>query len=282
MSDKVNLTVVILTLNEEVHISNSINNVVNWAKDVFILDSFSTDRTCEIAKELGATIFTRKFDTYANQRNYAIKELPILTEWMLFLDADEYLEEELKREISTVIPSTDNDGFLIAYKFFFNGKWIKYGGYYPTIILRLFKVSNAQCSRDMNEHIDVKGKVGVLNNNFVHSDQKGITEWIHKHNKYATYEARELIKFDKSKEEDKFANLFGTQPQRKRWIREKIWNKLLPPLIRPFIYYFYRYVLRLGFLDGKQGFIFHFLHGFWFPFLIDVKYLEMKKRKCVE
>ncbi len=119
-------------------------------------------------------------------------------------------------------------------------------------------------NHEMNEHIKISGKVGYLEHPFIHKDNKGIGDWISKHNKYATYEAEELLKYKQRKqagEKDEFANLSGSQAQKKRWIREYIWNPLMPPLIRPFIYFFYRYIIRLGFLDGKAGFIYHFLQG---------------------
>ncbi|BDY13534.1 glycosyltransferase family 2 protein [Hydrogenimonas cancrithermarum] len=278
----INLTVVILTLNEEVNIEHSVGNVVGWAKEVFVLDSGSMDKTVEIAESLGAKTFYRKFDNYAAQRNYAIKELPIKTEWMLFLDADEYLPPELKQEIEKELDNPRADGYMIKFRFYFMGRWIKHGGYYGTKILRLFRKEKASVDRDMNEHVVINGIVGELKNDFIHDDHKGITEWISKHNKYATYEALELIKYDerkKNEKKDEFADLFGTQAQRKRWIREYIWNPLMPPLVRPFIYYFYRYFLKLGFLDGKPGFIYHFLQGLWWTFLIDVKYIEMKNKE---
>ena len=286
MDNRIQLTVVILTFNEEINIRQSISNVIGWAKAVYILDSGSTDKTVQIAQELGAKIFYRKFDTYAKQRNYAIKKLPIETEWILFLDADEYLTNELKQEIRNTLIMPDAEGYLIKYRFYFMNKWIKHGGYYGTKILRLFKKSNAYVDRDMNEHIIINGTIKELKNDFIHKDNKGVSDWIEKHNRYATFEALELIKYEKRKREnttDEMANLFGTQVEQKRWIREYIWNPLLPPLIRPFIYYFYRYIIRFGFLDGKEGFIFHFLHGLWFYFIIDVKYIEIKrKEKCVE
>ena len=278
---KSNLTVVILTYNEEINIKQSLSNVIDWAEHVYVLDSGSTDETCNIAKEMGAEVFYRKFDTYAKQRTYAMKELPIKTEWMLFLDADEYLFDELKDEISTTITSTDFDGFYLKRRFYFMNGWIKYGGYYPTWILRLFKHKLASCHRDMNEHIKVDGKVGYLKNDFVDENQKGITDWLDKHNRYVSFEAQELLNFEENKKNNKkdvMSNLFGSQAERKRWIREKIWNPLLPPFVRPFIYFFYRYIIRLGFLDGKAGFVYHLIHGLFYRLLIDVKYLELKRK----
>jgi len=276
------LTVVILTYNEEVNIKQSISNVIDWADDVYVLDSYSTDKTVEISQQLGAKVFFRKFDNYAKQRTYAMQELPINTEWMLFLDADEYLFDELKKEIDTTLDNTNFDGFYLKRRFYFMGSWIKYGGYYPTWILRLFKHKKATCHRDMNEHIKVDGEIGYLKNDFVDENQKGITDWLNKHNKYVAFEAQELLNFEEDKKNNKkdvMSNLFGSQVERKRWIREKIWNPLLPPLVRPFIYFFYRYIVRLGILDGKAGFVYHLIHGLFYRLLIDVKYLELKNKK---
>jgi glycosyltransferase involved in cell wall biosynthesis len=276
------LTVIILTLNEEVNIAHAINSVKGWAADIFILDSGSTDGTIKLAENMGAKVFHRTFDNYANQRNYAITELPVQTEWIFFLDADEYATPELKNEIDAVIKENKFDGLYIKFRFYFLDRWIKHGGYYPTWILRLFKKDKASVSRGMNEHIIIDGKVGYLKNDFMHKDNKGLNEWIAKHKRYAAYEAEELIKFKRRKAEgrrDEFADLKGSQAQKKRWIRENIWNPLMPPLIRPFIYYFYRYIIRLGFLDGKAGLVYHYLQGLWYPLLIDRKYLRLKRER---
>lgn len=280
MTIKLQLSIIILTYNEELNITKSIKNISDFASEVFILDSGSIDKTCSIAADLGAKVFQRNFDNYSNQRNYALKELPIKNEWILFLDADEYLTEELKKEISETLPGTDYDGFYLKRRFYFQGKWIKHGGYYPIWILRLFKKEKCTVDRAINEHFVVKGKVGYLKNDFVDENKKGISEWISKHNSYADYEALELISAKSQPAKDaQLSNFFGSQVERKRWIRENIWNRFLPPLIRPFIYFFYRYFLRLGFLDGKAGFIYHFLQGLWFLFLIDVKYLELRRKR---
>lgn len=281
------LTVVILTKDEEVNIAQALQSVIGWAHDIFILDSGSIDRTCEIAKSFGARVFYRQFDNYANQRNYAIQKLPIETEWMLFLDADEYLSEKLKFEIFEVLSKkeTSVDGYYIKYRFYFMGKWIKYGGYYPTYILRLFRRSKASISREMNEHVYVEGFTENLKNDFIHNDLKGFSFWLNKHIYYAALEAKELMKSKKMNEfknEVSFANFWGSQAQRKRWVREHIWNKMMPPLVRPFIYFVYRYIFRLGFLDGRVGLVFHLLHGLFYPLIIDVKYLELKRNDAKE
>ena len=281
----VDLTVVILTLNEEKNLPYALENVIGWAKEVFVLDSGSTDKTVEIAEKMGAKVFYRKFDTYAKQRNYAIKELPIDTEWMMFLDADEWLTDELKNEIEQTLPQTEKDGFFMKRRFYFMGRWIKHGGYYPVKLLRLFKREKAHVERDINEHVVVDGEIGELRYDFVDENRKGIHDWIEKHNRYSSFEAQELLNYDKRKQEgekDEFAKFFGTQPQRKRWIKENIRNRTIPPLARPFVYFTYRYFIKMGFLDGKEGFIYFMMHAFIMGLATNVKYLELKRDESPE
>lgn len=172
----------------------------------------------------------------------------------------------------------EEDGFYIKRRFHFMGRWIKYGGYYPTILLRLFKHEKASCEREINEHIHVEGERGQLKYDFVDANNKDFTHWLDKHNSYSSFESKQ---FDQKHEG--ITNFWSTQAERKHWIRQNIWNKMMPPLIRPFFYFFYRYFLRLGFLDGKVGFIYHFMQGLVYHLLIDVKYIESKmKNKCAE
>lgn len=274
---KISVSVVILTYNEERNISQALNSVCGWAQ-VFILDSLSKDRTIEIAKRFDCVVFEHPFENYAKQRNFALDHLPIQTEWVLFLDADEWLPADIKEEISNLIHGNpEENGFYIKWRFIWMGKWIKHG-YYPTWILRLFRYKKARCeNRGVNEHLVVDGKIGYLKCDFIHEDHKDVTEWISKHNRYATMEAMELNKMN---EDAKYidSRFWGTQTQRKRWLRYRIFNNL-PPLLRPFLYFFYRYIVRGGFLDGKDGFIYHFLQGLWWYLLIDIKYLELKKKR---
>lgn len=271
------LAVVILTYNEEANIAQALDSVAGWANEIFVLDSLSTDRTLEIARQYSCHITQNKFENYAKQRNYALDHLPIHSEWVLFLDADEWLPDVLKQEISALIATSPvENGFYIKWRLIWMGRWIR-RGYYPTWILRLLRYGKGRCEdRTVNEHLIVEGKTGQLRNDFMHEDRKGVTDWIVKHNGYATREAQELFNTRVTPDYREIdARLFGTQAQRKRWLRYKVWNRL-PPLIRPLFYFFYRYVLAGGFLDGKAAFVYHFLQGLWYPMLIDVKYLEMK------
>jgi glycosyltransferase involved in cell wall biosynthesis len=175
-----NLTVIILTYNEEIHIDRVIRNVKPWAQKVVILDSGSNDKTLEIIRSNSISVHYRAFDNYSNQRNHAIKNLEITTDWILFLDADEYLSEELKIEIDLNIKESDCEGFYLRRRFYFMGKWIKFGGYYPTYILRLFKKDCGYFQREINEHFVIDGKTSFLKNDFVDDNIKPFEFWAKK------------------------------------------------------------------------------------------------------
>lgn len=272
---KASVTVVILTYNESIHIRRAIQNVMDWCEEVVVLDSNSTDDTASIAEQAGAKVYYRAFDNYASQRNYAIQHLPVSTEWILFLDADEYLSEELKQEITQVLQSgSEMNGYYMKRRFYFMDKWIRWGGYYPTWILRLFKKDKGLFEREVNEHVVIDGPTAKLKNDFADKNNKLFSFWWAKHLQYARKEAEDLYKENKLHESFK---LNGSQAARKSWLRYKVWNRM-PVMIRPFIYFFYRYFLRLGFLDGRVGFIFHFMHGLVYFLLIDIFYLELKTK----
>lgn len=277
------LAVIILTYNEEANIAQALDSVAGWANEIFILDSQSTDRTLEIAGQYGCHIAQNKFENYAKQRNYALDQLPIRSEWVLFLDADEWLSVELKSEISILlVTAPEQNGFYIKRRLNWMGCWIR-RGYYPSWQLRLFRNGKGRCEdRAVNEHLIVEGITGNLRNDFTDENKKGVTDWIAKHNGYATREAQELLNTRSEQGYQEIdARLLGTQVQRKRWLRYKVWNHL-PPLIRPFFYFFYRYILAGGFLDGREAFIFHFLQALWYPLLIDIKYLELKMIRSLD
>jgi glycosyltransferase involved in cell wall biosynthesis len=271
------VAVIVLTYNEERNIAQALGSVSGWAKEIFILDSFSTDRTLEIAQPYGCQIAQHKFENYARQRNHALDALPIRSEWVLFLDADEWLPDPLKQEISTTLAAAPAvNGFYLNRRLIWMGRWVK-RGYYPSWILRLFRRGKGRCEdRQVNEHLIVEGATAQLREDFMHEDRKGVSDWIAKHNRYATLEAQTLLAVKQAPDYQEIdARFSGTQAQRKRWLRHRVWNRM-PPLIRPFFYFFYRYLVKGGFLDGREAFAFHFLQALWFPMLIDIKYLELK------
>jgi glycosyltransferase involved in cell wall biosynthesis len=270
------ISVIVLTYNEEKNIGECLKSVYNWAAEIFIVDSFSTDRTLDIARKYTDKIYQNKFESYSKQRNWALDNLIFSNEWVFFLDADERPSDELKKEIREVLIEVPKDieGFYIKRRFIFMGRWIKHGGYYPTWLLRLFRHKSGRCQdREVDEHFIVSGKTLQIQNDIIHEDKRGITFWIDRHNQYATLEAFEQTKEQSTNQNNPSANSYI---EKKRLLKRHIWN-CFPIFFRPFIFFFYRYILRGGFLDGKAGFIYHFLHGFWYRLLVDIKIKEMQK-----
>jgi len=275
------LSIIILTYNEEKNITQCLDNVLGWAQRVIVVDSMSSDRTLEIANQMGADAYTHAFKDYADQRNWALQNCDVKTEWVLFLDADEALSDDLKNLIEQKLPGVDSfiDGIEVKRRFYWMGRWIKYGAMYPVWLLRLARTEKAHWdARSVNEHMVVEGAVERWETDILHIDCKGVHDWIEKHNQHATLEARELFQNIHQRKQDDFVDFNGSGAQKKRWIRQKIWNRL-PIFIRPFLYFFYRYIIRLGFLDGGPGLIYHYLHAFWYRFLIDVKYVELRRKE---
>lgn len=279
----IDLTVLIITKNEENNIRKCINSVKNIAQRIVIVDSGSVDKTKEIAEELGADVYFNKFENHASQINWGIKNTNITTEWIMRIDADEEITTELSNEIEEKLPILDKDisGIAIKRRVYFMGKWIKHGGIYPTMILRIFRRGKAFCEQTlMDEHFVLSdGKQIVFNYDFIDNNTKSLEWWIGKHNWYSDKEVEDYLKKRNQLNDDELKlNLFGTQAQKKRWLKYMLYYKT-PLLKRAKWYFIYRYFLKLGFLDGKEGLIFHFLQGYWYRFLVDAKIYEREKRK---
>jgi len=278
---KLPISAIILTYNEELNLESCLKNIADWANEIIIIDSFSADKTLEIAKKYTNKIAQRTFVNQAEQFNWALDNLNIKNDWILRLDADEYLTEELKQEIDRINLSSSQDdninGYYMKRRVYFMGRWIKHGGYYPTRLLRLFRKGKARSElRAMDEHIVLsEGKAEKLKNDFIDDNKKDLTWWINKHNNYASREAEEIKNIRTSDVLNINGKLNG-QVARKRWFKENFYHRL-PLFCRAFFYFLYRYFFRLGFLDGKEGLIFHFLQGFWYRFLVDAKLYEAKK-----
>ncbi len=275
------LSVFILTFNSEPDIESSLNSVTGWADEVFIVDSFSTDRTIEIAKQHTQNIYHNQFENYAIQRNWAMENLPIRNKWVLHLDADESLTPELRDEISGLIPDNTNgvDGFNIKRRFIFFGRWLKHGGNYPQVELRLWKRDTARViDAGALEYIAVRGKVGTLHNDMLHENKRGISAWITKVNMVSDWEAEELMTGAglarlQSTNEGEHIELAKT-----RWLRTHVWNGL-PVFVRPFLLFFLKYIVKLGFLDGIPGFVYCSLMHYWYHFLVSTKFKEKQLNK---
>jgi glycosyltransferase involved in cell wall biosynthesis len=277
--DQAPVSVLILTRNEEANLGECLESV-GWATEAFVVDSLSTDHTVEIARRYGAQVYSRAFEGYARQRNWALDNLPFAHDWILMLDADERVPAPLAGEITRVVRRQDNTpaGFYLARRFFFQGRWLKHGGLYPTWLLRLFRRGRARIEqRAVNEHIIPEGEAGRLTQPFDHADRRPLSDWIAKHNRYADLEAEDYL-HEKSRGYDHSlpARLWGSQAERKRWIKLRVWNRL-PVGLRPFLLFFRNYVILAGFLDGRAGLTYHVLWSFWYPFLIGAKIAEKQR-----
>ncbi|MDH6312730.1 glycosyltransferase involved in cell wall biosynthesis [Parabacteroides sp. PFB2-10] len=274
------LSVIILTYNEEMHIQRCVENMKSIAKDVFIVDSYSTDATLDIAKESGATIFQNKWENnYAKQFNWALENLPIQTKWVLRLDADEYCTQELIEELKEKLPIQPDDvtGILLKRRHYFLGKWIK-KGVYPVKLLRIFRYKKAFCEqRLMDEHIQItEGRCVEFQYDFVDYNLNNISWWSIKHVGYAIREAADLLDIEYNLKNDQSAiGNIGVQAHKKRKLKESYVRK--PLFLRPFLYFIYRYIVRLGFTEGKEAFLWHFLQGWWYRTLVDAKVWEVKR-----
>ena len=277
------ITVQILTYNEEQHIERAINSVKSFASQVVLIDSYSTDKTVELAESMGAIVLQNKWhNNYARQLNWGLDNAPITGEWVMRLDADEYVTPELAEEIKNKINHIEANinGIYMRRRIHFAGKWMKHGATYPMWMLRLWRKDYGKCeNRWMDEHIVLStGETIRFDNDFVDDNLNSLTWWTTKHNHYATREAADLLnhkyKFmasDTRDDEDKEQAMF------KHWLKENIYTKT-PLFVRPFFYFFYRYIIRLGFLDGWRGLQWNFLQGLWYRFLVDAKIYEVESK----
>lgn len=280
MDNKLSLSIIILTFNEEIHIERCIKSLLPFSSQIFIIDSYSTDNTVEIAKSLGATVLLNKWPgNHALQFQWGLDNCPLKTEWIMKMDSDEYVLPELAVEIKDTLISLDDDisGIYIKRQVYFMGKWIKQGGYYPTWLLRIWRLDKGRMEqRWMDEHIKLSsGKTVQFKHDLVDDNKNNLTWWTEKHNHYATREAADILNtiYSFKSYDDIEPRLTGTQEQRKRWL--KIRYAYLPLFLRPFLYFSWRYFFKLGFLDGKLGLVWHFLQGAWYRFLVDAKINEI-------
>lgn len=278
------LTVVILTHNEEIHIERCIRSLLPIASKIFIVDSFSTDRTVEIAQTLGAVVEQRKWKNYADQFQWGLDNCGTETDWVMRMDADEYLEPGLQQELVRMLPNiaVETGGIYIRRKVFFYGKWIRHGGFYPHTLLRIWRNGKGRIEqRWMDEHIVLppEAKTIMVKEHLVDDNLKGITFWINKHNSYASREMVDLLnnKYALLEKDESLKSVDDPQAKWKRLMKDKVYSRL-PVGLRAAVYFFYRYFFRLGFLDGSKGFLWHFMQGFWYRLLVDIKIMEMEER----
>lgn len=277
------VSVVILTFNEEQNIERCLQSVSGWADEIFLVDSFSSDGTLEIARKYTEKIVQHKYDGHAQQWQFALENLQFKNEWILALDADFILTRELAEGIALAIqPNSDINGYYVRHRQVFRGRFIRHGTIYPRYWLRLFR--RGCVSVDANDLVDlhfyVNGKTEKIEFDVIEDNHKerDISFWINKQCKFAKRQAEEevLRKYGKTKFPVN-PSLTGTPDQRTLFLK-KYWYRM-PLFVRPFIYFLYRYLFRLGFLDGKEGFIYHFTQAFLYRLLVDIELDGLIKRK---
>lgn len=267
------LTVIVLSFNEEIHLRRLLKNLHTITESIIIVDSGSTDGTREIADSFGVRFYSNPWFDHATQFNWALDNCEIGTPWVMRMDCDEYLTDELIAEVSREIRTVPDEvcGFILPRRVVFMGRWIRHGGFYPQDLLRIWRTGKGKLEqRNMDEHVVIsEGDTRRLLNDLVDHNLNDLTWWTDKHNRYASRETKDLLALNGDNTRHGEIQIRG-QAARKRWLKERVYARF-PLFVRPFLYFGYRYFVLFGFLDGIPGLIWHFLQGFWYRFLVDAK-----------
>lgn len=277
------IAVVILTFNEEIHIERCIRSAQQVTDKIVVVDSYSTDDTCAIAQRMGAVVYQHAFENHARQFNWAIENCDIQAQWIWRLDADEYIEPALASKALQAIAhiAEDVNGIYVNRKIVFMGQPLLHGGWYPAPQIKIIRKGfGGSEDKWMDEHLVIfSGTTVSIDADQTDENLNDLTWWSHKHVNYASREAINtlLIEYGLRKQENEVQPKFwGTNAERKRWLKMKYAKT--PLFVRPFINFFIRYILKAGFLDGKCGFIWHFMQGYWYRMLVDCKIFELKMK----
>lgn len=279
----VDLAVVMLTYNEEKHIARALQSVAGIAREVFVIDSSSTDRTAELARSHGATVLEKEFTNYAKLFQWALDNAPITASWIMRLDADEVIEPDLAAKIRADLPTLGDDvvGINLKRKHIFLDRWIRHGGRYPLVLLRIWRRGHGRIEdRWADEHMIVwGGRTITFEGGFADHNLNDLTYFTNKHNRYATREAIDVIAYRRNlltRDTALAAQEGSAQAAVKRFVKEKIYNRIPYQISAP-AYFLYRLIFQLGFLDGKEGLVYHGLQGLWYRFLVGAKIDELER-----
>jgi glycosyltransferase involved in cell wall biosynthesis len=272
-------SVIILAYNSADTLGATLASAQEISDDLHVVDSFSTDDTVALSRQHGAQVVQHAFENYGAQRNWAIDNLVLRYPWQLHLDADERLTPELIASVRSLPENPAHSGFLIARFVQFLGRQMRHGGMSPTWHTRLFRNGAARCEeRKYDQHFHLsQGSAGQLQGCMIDEIRMSLSEWTARHNRWSDFEVNEITTaVDGARIRARF---WGNPLERKRFLRG-LYNRA-PLFVRPYALFFYRYFFRLGFLDGREGFIFWTLQTFWFRFLIEAKLFEHRKSKTI-
>lgn len=274
--DKISISAVVLTHNEEVNLPLCLHSLDDLCEKIFVVDSESADRTSAIAEQAGAVVVQHRFETHSKQWDWALHTLPLPSDWVLALDADQRISPMLVQNIRDLFSEGDPpvDGLYFCRRQIFQGRWIRYGGYYPKYLLKLFRRSKVIIDPNdlMEHHFYIEGPTAKLKGDLIEENQKewDLSAWAEKHIRYAKLAAEE--EWNRRTQRCPWPvkpNPWGTPDQKSLWAK-RLWVHL-PLYLRAFLYFGYRYFLLLGFLDGREGLRFHLLQGLWYRLLVDAE-----------
>jgi glycosyltransferase involved in cell wall biosynthesis len=276
---------IILTYNEEMHLPRLLASIAGLNAETFILDSGSTDSTLAIAQEAGATVLQHPFENHPLQWDFALKNFAVKTPWVICIDADQVVTPELFGQLANFDDEDfkDVNGIYFNRKNFFKGRWIRHGGYYPFYLLKMirFGVGFSDTNELMDHRMVVPGHTLIWKNGHILEEnlkENKISFWIAKHNKYSDLVAHEEVeRMQNLRRQTVPPRFWGSPDERTAWLKQRWWK--MPRYIRPMLYFLYRVIFKLGILDGRTGLIFHFLQGFWFRLVVDIKIDELLKQR---
>lgn len=278
------VSAIVATRNEAANIERTLQGIRGFVDEIFVIDSESDDGTVEIARRYASEVVNLP---YEHDRivpwilQWGLDHLRIRNDWILVLEADQSLEEGLKHELEALFAqhSIAENGFYIRRKQIFRGKWIRHGDYGNKYLLKLFRKGYGEFDeKEQDTRVYVRGTRGTLKGYLVEDNKKeaSILFYLGKHLRYAEAFARDELERRRAGIRWKLKpRLFGSPDERTLWLKSAYYR--MPLYLRPWIYFLYRYLIRLGFLDGKEGFIFHFLQAFWFRLVVDIRLEEMLK-----
>lgn len=275
------ISIVLLTFNSAASIGRTLDSLAGLSDDVHVVDSFSTDDTVAICEARGCKVMQRAFANYADQRNWAIANLPLRYGWQLHVDADEELEPKLREAIAALdLARSPVDGYLLCRKIVFLGYVLRFTSIARTWHMRLFRTGRGRCEdRLYDQHFICDGAVASLPGAMLDHQEGCLAEWTARHNRWSDLESAEAMRGFGGGEGQVKARLAGNAIERRRFQKGLYYR--MPLLLRPVLYFLLRYVGQLGFMDGRPGLIYHLLQGLWFRFLVDAKIVEARVRQAM-